>query len=111
MHQDAIQSLLYDRYRAAHDATPVADYPAYLVIGKPEAPLAVLGFRAAGPQALFAERYIDRPIEQVLSERYARPIARHKHGGGPCLTGRARTGGGRDSRSFPHRAHSSPADG
>lgn len=78
MHDAAIHSLLHDRYSAAHGATPVADYPTYLTIGAPNAPQAVLGFRCAGARPLFLERYVSGPIEEVLSERFGRPIARHR---------------------------------
>lgn len=78
MHDNAIRSLIRSRYAAAHDAFPTADYPAYLSIGAPDAPHAVLGFRTAGGDALFLERYLDRPIETMLTERMGRPIPRSR---------------------------------
>ena len=78
MHDTAIRSLIRSRYAAAHDAVPAADYPAYLSIGAPDAPHAVLGFRTAGAEALFLERYLDRPIEVLLCERMGRPVPRER---------------------------------
>jgi hypothetical protein len=76
MYDTAIRSLIRSRYAAAHDALPAADYPAYLSIGAPDAPHAVLGFRTAGDEALFLERYLDRPVEVLLGERMGRPVPR-----------------------------------
>jgi hypothetical protein len=78
MHNAAIRSLIQDRYAAAHGAYPTADYPTYLTIGALEAPEAVLGFRPAGEASLFLERYLDRPIEMVLGERFGRPVPRQR---------------------------------
>ena len=78
MHDTAIRSLIHARYAAAHDARPAADYPAYLSIGTPDAPHAVLGFRTAGNDALFLERYLDRPVELLLGERLGRPVPRSR---------------------------------
>ena len=78
MHEAAIRTLIHERYAAAHDARPAADYPTYLTVGVPEAPQAVVGFRTAGAAPLFLERYLDRPVETVLSERLGRPIPRSR---------------------------------
>ncbi|WP_404710140.1 thermostable hemolysin [Sphingomonas sp. MMS24-J13] len=76
MHHAAIRSLIQDRYATAHDASPAGAYPSYLTIGSPEKPQAVLGFRSAGAEPLFLERYLDQPIEEVLTARLARPVPR-----------------------------------
>ena len=76
MHEPALISLIQDRYAAIHGAIPAGDYPAYLTIGVPQAPLAALGFRHADAGPLFLEAYLDRPIEIVLGERFARPVPR-----------------------------------
>jgi len=78
MHDVAIRSLIQSRYTAVHDAFPAADYPAYLSIGTPDAPHAVLGFRVAGAEALFLERYLDRPVEALLCDRLGRPVPRSR---------------------------------
>lgn len=76
MPQTAVHALIRDRYRTAHGAEPAADYPAYVSIGSPDAPLAVLGYRLAGPQPLFLEAYLSAPIEQLLTARLGRPVPR-----------------------------------
>jgi hypothetical protein len=76
MQTNAHRRLIHDRYAAAHGAAPCADYPAYLTIGTPDDPVATLGLRHAGAAPLFLERYLDRPIEQVLTEAAQRPVPR-----------------------------------
>ena len=76
MHENALISLIHNRYAAVHGAVPAADYPTYLTIGPPEMPSAVLGFRAAEAAPLFLEVYLSRPIEVVLSEHFGRPVPR-----------------------------------
>lgn len=74
----ASHALIERRYAAVHGAAPAADYPTYLTIGSPEAPRAVLGYRLAGETTLFLERYLDRPIEHILTERLAYPVPRSR---------------------------------
>lgn len=76
MHENALISLIHERYRATHGAVPAADYPVYLSIGTPESPKAVLGYRTADTAPLFLEVYLGRPIEVVLSEHFGRPVPR-----------------------------------
>ena len=76
MRDAAIRTLIHDRYAVGHDARPAVDYPTYLTIGSPDAPAAVLGFRVAGTEPLFLERYLDRPIEELLTERLGQPVPR-----------------------------------
>lgn len=42
------------------------------------APLAAAGFRSAGDEALFLERYLDRPVEQLLAPDALRVPARER---------------------------------
>lgn len=72
----AVRQLIVDRYAAVHGAAPPAEYPDYLTVKGPDGPYATLGYRRAGSSRLFLEQYLDSPIEQVLSERLGRPIAR-----------------------------------
>ncbi|TVV74461.1 thermostable hemolysin [Sphingomonas solaris] len=76
MHHVASRSLVHRRYATVHGAAPAADYPDYLTTGASDAPQAVLGYRLARDERLFLEVYLDRPIEAVLTERLARPVAR-----------------------------------
>lgn len=78
MHDTAIRSLIADRYAVVHAAFPTGDYPTYLTVGQPEAPQAVLGFRAADDDPLFLERYVDRPIEQLVGERFGKAVPRER---------------------------------
>lgn len=76
MDYSASRALVQRRYRAVHGAEPAADYPAYLTIGSPEEPQAVLGFRVADTEQLFLERYLGEPIEVVLRRMLGRPVPR-----------------------------------
>lgn len=78
MQYTALTSLIHDRYASAHGAIPAADYPAYLTIGLPEAPQAVVGFRRADAGPLFLEAYLERPVEAVLAARFDRPVTREQ---------------------------------
>lgn len=76
MQTNALKQLIHDRYAAAHGAAPCADYPAYLTIGTPDDPVAALGLRHASAAPLFLERYLDRPVEVLLTEAAGRPVPR-----------------------------------
>ncbi|MEA1086347.1 thermostable hemolysin [Sphingomonas sp. CD22] len=78
MSHAAIRTLIQSRYVAVHDARPAVEFPAYLTVGAPDMPQAVLGYRPAGADALFVERYVDGPIERLLSERLGRPVPRSR---------------------------------
>ncbi len=73
-----LQTLIQDRYRAVHGAIPAGDYPNYCSVGPSNAPFAALGYRMAGAQPLFLECYLDRPVEQVVSERLGRQVDRQR---------------------------------
>ena len=76
MHRAASRLLVQHRYRAAHDAEPAVDYPAYLTIGSPEAPQAVLGYRNGESGPLFLETYLGEPVETALTRTLGRPVPR-----------------------------------
>jgi hypothetical protein len=78
MFDTAVRSLIHDCYTTVHDARPAADYPTYLSVGAPEAPLAVLGFRGAAAGPIFLERYLDQTIEHVLTQKLGRPVSRNR---------------------------------
>ncbi|MBP2278325.1 thermostable hemolysin [Sphingomonas sp. PL20] len=76
MPEAAVTRLIATRYDAVHGAARVADYPEYLSVPGEAGPCATLGFRRASQSALFLERYLDAPIEQVLTTRFGRAIDR-----------------------------------
>lgn len=76
MHRAASHSLVQERYRAVHGAEPAGDYPAYLTIGSPETPQAVLGYRNGESGPLFLETYIGEPVETALTRTLGRPVPR-----------------------------------
>ena len=76
MHRTASRLLVQDRYRAVHGAEPAVDYPAYLTIGSPEAPHAVLGYRNGDSGPLFLEAYLGEPVEAALTRTLGRPVPR-----------------------------------
>jgi len=79
-------------FRRAYGAR-VNQFPPHLLSMKQDGKiLAALGLRSAKDQTLFLESYLDKPIENVLAEKTARPIDRNRiieigslassHGGG-----------------------------
>jgi len=78
MHHENIEQLIARRYASAHGAVPASDYPHFCMISTGDLPSAVLGFRAASQGRLFLEDYLDRPIEDLVSDLYGRAIARER---------------------------------
>uniref|UniRef100_UPI0035CBB427 thermostable hemolysin n=1 Tax=uncultured Sphingomonas sp. TaxID=158754 RepID=UPI0035CBB427 len=73
----AIRHLITERYNTHHGAVPATDYPEYLTVDGLLGPFATLGVRRASESRLFLERYLDAPVEQVLSLRLGRAVERH----------------------------------
>lgn len=70
-------SLVRAAYAQAYGATVACSYPQLMsVYGAGDALLATVGFRAAGREPLFLERYLSEPIELALQESLGRPIER-----------------------------------
>jgi hypothetical protein len=51
-------------------------FRSYLNVGRSGAVHAQVGYRRASTEPLFLERYLDAPVEQVLSAALHRPVAR-----------------------------------
>ncbi|WP_423141723.1 thermostable hemolysin [Parablastomonas sp. CN1-191] len=51
-------------------------FSSYLVAERSGEPAAALGFNRCGDEALFLERYLDRPIELAATEALGRPVER-----------------------------------
>lgn len=72
-----LRNFVLQRFSEAHDATPMLDYPRWSRIdGTDRGPRATLGYRDAGQGQLFLESYLDRPVEQLVSEAMGRSVER-----------------------------------
>jgi len=79
MREDEIRRFVSTRFDQAFGATADPAYPAWQVRGaggRGASEAAALGYRPAADQRLFLEAYLDRPIEQAVSERLGRPVDR-----------------------------------
>ena len=76
MPQPTEMALISRRYREAFGAMPRPSFTAYRLMNRGESACAALGYRRARGQRLFLECYLDRPVEQHVSEVLGRSIAR-----------------------------------
>lgn len=68
--------LVRRRYLEAHGASVQAGYAAILHVSHQNTAHAALGYRRAGEETLYLERYLDRPVEQCLTDALGLPIER-----------------------------------
>jgi len=68
MTADTRTELIRRKYREVFGASARPDYTAWIQSGAGIAAGAALGYRRAGEAPLFLEAYLDRPIEQLVSE-------------------------------------------
>jgi hypothetical protein len=61
-----------------HDAELSSFMPALLLIEQHERIVAATGWRGAEAEALFLERYLDQPIEEVMAKLADRPVRRER---------------------------------
>ena len=73
----AIERFIEARYQTAFGARGLSHYPLLAALrGADGAIRAAAGVRFAAHEPLFLERYLDQPVEQVVAEAFARPVAR-----------------------------------
>lgn len=70
--------LMQRRFAAMHGACLRPGYPDLLHVGRRDASRAALGYRRAGEERLYLERYLDRSVEQCLSDVLGRAVSRDK---------------------------------
>lgn len=68
--------LVRRRYREMHGACVRPAFGTYQHVERSEQLRAALGFRRAGAEALFLERYLDAPVEQAVSAAFGTSVAR-----------------------------------
>ncbi|SFG16725.1 Thermostable hemolysin [Novosphingobium sp. CF614] len=68
--------LVRSRYLNVHGAVAHCAYPDVLHIARGGVPRAVVGYRRAGEDELFLERYLDAPVEHCVSIALCRPVQR-----------------------------------
>src|SRR5688572_28810005 len=64
--REAVEALVATVYRRRYDAHPPDFAPMLVSLSSGHGPVAAAGYRPAGQGPLFLERYLDRPIEQLL---------------------------------------------
>jgi hypothetical protein len=69
-------SLISRKYRDAFGATLTPSFGTYMHCGSHAENGAALGYKRADERPLFLERYLDRSVEQAVSEAFGRTIAR-----------------------------------
>jgi hypothetical protein len=75
---DLDRQLVRDTYARAFGARIDPASSQFLSEGTSAQPLAVLGYTRAGAQPLFLERYLDCPVEDLVSAAFARPVPREQ---------------------------------
>jgi len=64
-------------FRRGHDATVASFMPTLLSFRGPAGDLrSVIGLRAAAPQALYLEQYLEQPVEAAISAATGQPVQR-----------------------------------
>lgn len=74
MHPD--RQLIRDKFAETFGAAIEPAYNEYLARSVEAGPLAVLGYARAGAQPLFLERYLDRPVEELVGTAFDLTVAR-----------------------------------
>lgn len=72
------ETFIRDKFRRHYDARVSAFAPNLLLIEADEQIVAATGWRSAAADRLFLENYLDEPIEQALSIRVGRAVARER---------------------------------
>ena len=75
---DAVRARAFvdEQYSIAFGTRTVAAFAEYLLVPGAIVGRAVLGYRRAGTDALFLERYLDQPIERAVSKALGRSVDR-----------------------------------
>lgn len=76
MHDTAPAELVRRRFLAAHGAQVQPAYEHMMAQSRGGVVKAALGYRRAGTAPLFLERYLDAPVEQILSRALAQDVRR-----------------------------------
>ena len=93
------EHFIADRYRQSYGAEVACFMPCLLAMLDVDGNIqAAAGLRCAGQGPLFAEQYLDTPVESLLSERFASPVARSQIAEVGHLSG---VGNGAGRRLFP----------
>ncbi len=72
-----LEGFLRSRYRAIHGAEIANFFPVLLALRDADGRLqGVAGYRPAAGHRLFLEQYLERPVDQILSDRLGWPVRR-----------------------------------
>jgi hypothetical protein len=73
----SLENYIADKFKRSHQASITEFMPQHFTIQCENSIAAVAGIRKAKDHNLFVEHYLDRPIEQELSQTHMRPIDRN----------------------------------
>ena len=74
--RDAVEAMIGTVYGRRYSAQLSGFAPVLVSLSNAHGPIAAAGYRPAGAERLFLERYLDRPIERCLPHHDHSPIAR-----------------------------------
>ena len=72
------RAFIDDRFLRAYGARNAASFVEHLGVARGDTGRAVLGYRRAGSEPLFTERYLDQSIEEAVSAAFGRTVERHR---------------------------------
>ena len=74
--REGVEQYIRERFAASHGARIEHFLPQLLSVGKSGQTCAAVGIASAGEGPLFAEQYLDAPIETLIAERTGSPVLR-----------------------------------
>jgi hypothetical protein len=72
------RAFIDDSFRRAYGASNASSFGHYLRLEGSGTGYAALGYRRAGAEALFAEQYLDQPVEHMISAAFGEQITRDR---------------------------------
>jgi hypothetical protein len=74
--RDVVEKYVAERYASAFDAQIEVFMPVFLALLQGDQIRSVCGYRHAGRESLFLEQYCDRPVEEMIAEKFSQPVSR-----------------------------------
>ncbi len=78
MDSQCVRTFIDRAFMRSYGASDAASYDDYLAIRDRTHVRAALGYRRAGAEPLFLERYLDQPVEKSVSDAFGRGVQRDR---------------------------------